>query len=59
MTPEARTANPTFTMAGLDPATQHARVCAQDSFAHHLGADAYGDLLRHGIERMAKKVEAR
>ena len=41
-----------------DREQSRAHLTLAQSFAHHLAADAYGDLLRRGIERMAKNLEA-
>lgn len=38
-----------------DREQSRAHLTAAQSLAHHLGADAYGDLLRRGIERMATR----
>jgi hypothetical protein len=40
-----------------DLAQSRAHLALAQSFAPHLGSDAYGDMLRHGIERMAKKLD--
>ena len=45
-----------FKLGDLEQSRAHLTLA--QSFAHHLAADAYGDLLRRGIERIAKKLEA-